>query len=1230
MIKKLVDSRAIRIRALLWIALCIGLLVVAGGAHAAKRITSASLNGVSSVTVAPGASISATVNVQIYSVFLTSNRWRCTSWRIGSGAYTTVDTKNVNGAGTYSETFGITAPSTPGTYDVTFIVYSDESCTWEGTSFRLDDAVTVVPPAPNVLSINRASANPAGAGANVSWTVTFDKAVTGVDAADFVLAPTGSLAGTSITQVSPASGSSSTWTVSAYTGTGSGTLGLNLVDNDSIRSGTVPLGGVGTINGNFSGEIYSVNQSFCDMEPANTPPELQGKLTCRCDTFERVSLDSPSPIFNGKWIVSTSDSTGKVPEIIRSGSGPGFLRLTDNTKNNAKAATVPGIFPARGNYISVEFKHYAYGGCYNKTSCRGADGIAVTLSDYAVTPRPGAFGGSLGYAQKTGIPGFAGGWIGVALDEYGNYQNPSEGRIGGTGEIRQSVGVRGSGSEGDGYRWLAGTAELAVGARIDNSGSNTRSPGYSYQVIVDARNYPVTTMVAVNRDVGSGGYQSLINAFDVYARAKVLGFTQAVVPDNWQISFTGSTGDSINYHEIGSVRICAQTFLPSEGATAGGFNAIDEAYGDAGSAAGVPVQDYLAGHIYTKLVGKPFKLNVAALANSQIQTSYAGSGKDVTVKLVDNSDGTCILDSGNPNYCNATCKAKSAVENGNQTLNFTSLNKGQKRSADFIINTAYRNLVAIIDDKTTSACATDAFSVRPLSIESVTSADATNTGVAGEPAFKAGSGKFSLKAQTTGIAGKPSGYNGVLKIDNSGVQAMTGVAGSVADIKFPAAVRGTPSSTASDNNFTYSEVGAFRFLGYDPATNGTSIRGVYDGVHSATECKGMTAAGCDALRTSSWTGVDSVSTRADCIVDSYSNVAVGGKYGCNFGLRSSTDYFGRFKPDHFLVSEGAGEEAEIVNRNKAECDPEAGFTYMGEPFRVSFTLKAMNAAGGVTRNYAGSYAKLVPGSSEDLAAWMKSSVRVWLMDEPEDNPGSKTCDAFFSDAMPSTTTFKCSDGSTPAPITRTAGPRVTVVPGTVIAPNWVDGRSSFAADLVLERADKPDGPYQALKIGIAPKDTDDVQMGTFDMDADNSGGAERKSIGATELRHGRLLIPSLYGSDQLGMSVKLQAQYWEKGAYRLSADDSCSPLVSDSFSVTAGVGGSISTSVMGGGVAKEGISLIRLSKPKDVLTKKGSVILKTSTDKPAAWPLNRYLPGTGTQTFGVYRRDSVIYLRELY
>ncbi|MBF4386279.1 hypothetical protein, partial [Vibrio anguillarum] len=89
--------------------------------------------------------------------------------------------------------------------------------------------------------------------------------------------------------------------------------------------------------------------------------------------------------------------------------------------------------------VEVEFDYFAYGG-------NGADGVAIVFSDASVTPQVGAFGGPLGFGYKVNEqkPGFAGGWLGIGLDEYGNYS--IEGGGNGPGRRRQAVVLRGSGS----------------------------------------------------------------------------------------------------------------------------------------------------------------------------------------------------------------------------------------------------------------------------------------------------------------------------------------------------------------------------------------------------------------------------------------------------------------------------------------------------------------------------------------------------------------------------------------------------------------------------------------------------------------------------------------------------------------------------------------------------------------------------------------------------------------
>lgn len=1003
------------------------------------------------------------------------------------------------------------------------------------SSVNAFSTIALKPAPPTVTSISMASTNPTAPSTAVAWSVVFSTSVSGVDATDFALVQAGGVTGAAITSVT---GSGTNWIVNANTGTGGGTLGLNLVDNDSIVNiYAIALGGAGTGNGNFTGQVYTVTPPFCSP-PSNIPAGVS--VSCQCDTFARPTLN-PSTIFNSNWTVSTSDATGILPQIVNAG----YLRLTNNTGNNAKAATVPGIFPAAGNYISVEFRQYAYNGS-------GADGLAVTLSDYSVPAVPGAYGGSLGYAQETGIhDGFAGGWLGVALDEYGNYQSATEGRLGGACTapacMPQSVGARGSGSGQTGYRWLGGSGTLSP--KIDNNTSTSPSLGYYYQIVVDARNEPTSTAIAINRDTG-GGYAPLISMPNVYTAATAQGFTQAPVPANWQISFTGSTGGSTNIHEIGGLRICASTMVPPSGGTAGGFSAVDEAYG---TPPNVAVQNYLSGHIYAKLVGTAFKLNVAALTNNQIVTTYAAGGsKTVTVNLVDNSDGLTDTTKDCSLSCTSTCTSKTAVTGGTQTLTFASgsTDKGQKQSSSFTLNTAYQKLVAIISDGTTSACSIDSFSVRPLSIASVTSSNASNAATTGTPILKAGSDNFSLTATTTGVAGSPSGYIGSMKINTAAVQVASPatVIGTLAGATppFPAATSATPASTATGLMFTYSEVGGFKLPGYNPATDTTTPRSVYD---------------------DTWTGVDSVSTKGDCVANSYSNTKdTSGKYGCNFGLLPNAVVFGRFVPDHFNTVVTQVASVPMACPDSSCPTTYNGIVYSGQPF--SLTVTAKNASDATTANYS------------TATGFAKST-------------------ALSAFGVLGTATAPTGAG--------------TLGVGSVTA---------FAAGTLTEAAEK-------YTFSVTPTAPTNIYIRASDGEASSlraSNPTTTSLEGGVKVASGRIKIPNVYGSESLPLPETATVQYYSGMYWVTSTMDSTTAF--DSHLSTAG-GNLVATVVngLGSGVAVTspgtspvvaGVRTFTLSAP----LVRGSANI--SLNAPS------YLPSsTGRATFGVYK-SPLIYRRENY
>ncbi len=111
---------------------------------------------------------------------------------------------------------------------------------------------------PYVSSIVRASANPTSA-ASVNFTVTFSEPVTGVGLSDFTLTKSGA----SGAAVSGFSGTGSVYTVTVNTGSGNGTLRLNLTDDNSIVDTDLnPLGGPTAGDGNFTGgETFTVIKS---------------------------------------------------------------------------------------------------------------------------------------------------------------------------------------------------------------------------------------------------------------------------------------------------------------------------------------------------------------------------------------------------------------------------------------------------------------------------------------------------------------------------------------------------------------------------------------------------------------------------------------------------------------------------------------------------------------------------------------------------------------------------------------------------------------------------------------------------------------------------------------------------------------------------------------------------------------------------------------------------------
>ncbi|WP_332823428.1 DUF6701 domain-containing protein [Stutzerimonas kunmingensis] len=426
--------------------------------------------------------------------------------------------------------------------------------------------------------------------------------------------------------------------------------------NDSFVYGDVTAATWGntTITGTGRSHVYGV----C-TPTATTPADLcDGEIKPVCltsspDNFNRSSL-------GGDWAVTTRSGTFGDPRIVN-----GRLRLTDDSTNVATGATVQRTFPAANNLITVTFKYYGY----STRSNRGADGMALILSDARVTPQPGAYGGSLGYAQKTDISGFAGGWLGIGFDEFGNYSNATEGRKGGIGSRSDAIAIRGSGNGTEGYLYLTGTGTLSNG--IDNSSStSTASPGHLYRVTIDSRTRG-KTLVTVERDTGGSGrnYSTLVTAYDVQASG-----SQVAVPDNFWLSFTGSTGGSVNIHELDDLQVCANRMNPI-GTQIDHFEIIAPSSGLTCSPVPVSVRACLdsACTLYTEAVTATAVLSSSGSTISSDTQTFTGGTGSFSLRKTTRGSATLGIASSNPAtkpLSETLCKVGSGPLGKNCSLSF--------------------------------------------------------------------------------------------------------------------------------------------------------------------------------------------------------------------------------------------------------------------------------------------------------------------------------------------------------------------------------------------------------------------------------------------------------------------------------------------------------------------------------------------------------------------------------
>ncbi|MFQ6758330.1 MAG: hypothetical protein D9V46_06850 [Deltaproteobacteria bacterium] len=837
--------------------------------------------------------------------------------------------------------------------------------------------------------------------------------------------------------------------------------------------------------------------------------------TCFFDFFNRTDIAS-----TGYWIVANEGGAFGDPRIVND-----RLRLTDNRGGASTMAALRQLFPASGNKIVVEFDHYAYDGS-------GADGMCVVLSDASIAPLPGAFGGSLGYAPKqasaggdTTHPGFAGGWLGVALDEYGNFSNPTEGRTGGPGQRSDSVAVRGSGSLYTGYAYLAGTNTLSPG--IDNADATSPAPGYRYRIIIDHLD-GVHAWTSVERNTGSG-YTTLIGC----APGQTSGCTpldakaaagQAAVPANWYLSFTGSTGGETNIHDFDNLQVCSTQPQPLP--TLDHVRILHDGQALTCAAETISLLACADASCSTLFTG-PVTVNLTDIANAKWSSdSITFSGGQTTVTLTKKTAGTVTLGGtvtspdvtttsaicyiGTTQNCALTYTLSSAcfdaveVDRSASTPIYTKL-ASTPFSLDVLTlaplsgNTTQPVSVALVDPTATSGNCSD-----------------FNTGLTAEQTytfnrFSGGRHTFSFTypnaAQNVRVRIRNTSTNqSACSSDNFAIRphqltlatttplnpaANTIKAG--ADFNLTAAsgvtagYTGTPTTDPAkivDHNTI--AIGTGPLTGAFAAATGTTAIGTFQYLDVGT-----ITLNANAVLDATFTAVDQVTglvggvdhgAGGDCIADSASNIASVGFYGCTIG-GTALGPLGRFFPDHY----------EVTATLTGACNPGTvnEFTYMGQPaLGVNLTIQAMASAGATPLSrYTNGYAFLAE------------------FNVIGDNSGAAIT-PLNSRLTPDLPAFQWSSGA-------------YVGPGTY----------SF------DRAVNPDGPFDNFRLNITINDTDGAQITRLNGIAIT--GVNAVLSPATKIRYGRLRLPNAYGPETGALIIPAPLEFWNGANFVLNAQDNC-------------------------------------------------------------------------------------------
>lgn len=254
--------------------------------------------------------------------------------------------------------------------------------------------------------------------------------------------------------------------------------------------------------------------------------------------------------------------------------GDGWLRLTPNEKRETGFALFDEAFESTHG-VSMGFEVATWGG-------DGADGIVFFLVDGAEVSKSnfqtGNWGGALGYAQSDDESGMPHAVLGVGFDEWGNFWNGGEGKIGPEDDLEvtsrreNSIVVRAGADEN--WKHLADTDtldDLKLSCH-EGTGCDERPSDFG-----DGR-YRATVNIL---PIGNDEFEVVVytqSADDAPVIERLRTIVDGGFPEQLKLGFASATGGSTNHHEIRQLNVNVLTDLAMDlelSPTATGGNVVD-------------------------------------------------------------------------------------------------------------------------------------------------------------------------------------------------------------------------------------------------------------------------------------------------------------------------------------------------------------------------------------------------------------------------------------------------------------------------------------------------------------------------------------------------------------------------------------------------------------------------------------------------------------------------------